>query len=368
MSTVRVELGERSYGIRVEPGCLGALGKTARSFCPSRSAVVVTDPKIGQLYAQAALSSLRASGLTAALVTIPAGERYKSLATTARLYREFLTARLDRGSLTLALGGGVIGDVAGFAAATYLRGISFFQVPTTLLAQVDSSVGGKVGVNLPAGKNLVGAFHQPRGVLVDPLTLRTLPRREVRAGLAEVIKHGIIYDREYFGFLRENMGPILDLDPDLITRAIHRSCEIKAQVVAQDERESGLREILNFGHTIGHAVEAAAGYGRYRHGEAVAIGMVGEALIAERSGTAERGVVEAIRRTLAAAGLPTTLSGRVSLDAVLASLAVDKKTRRGKVKFVLPTTIGTVVRTDDIEPQLVIDALQALHSPQSPLP
>ncbi|MDO8684277.1 MAG: 3-dehydroquinate synthase [Armatimonadota bacterium] len=360
MATIRVELGDRSYDIRVEPGALGTIGEMATAACSSRSAAVVTNPKIGGLYAGIVTKSLEAAGIRCALITIPAGERYKSLNTCRRLYDEFLSAKLDRGSVVVALGGGVIGDIAGFAAATYLRGLSFVQVPTTLLAQVDSSVGGKVGINLPQGKNLVGAFHQPKGVLIDPFVLRTLPKREVRAGLAEVIKHGIIYDQGFFDILREKMAFILALDAETVAQIISRSCEIKAGVVAADERESGLREILNFGHSLGHGIETAAGYGRYRHGEAVSIGMVGEAHIAERMGIAERGVTEAIRQILASAGLPTALSSTVSLDAVLTSLALDKKARQGKVRFALPTRIGAVVRRDDITQDMVMEALLAL--------
>ena len=361
MSTVRVELGERSYDLRIESGSLSRVGEIAGAVCPSKSAAVVTNARVGGLYARVALDSLAAAGVRAALVTISEGEKYKTLATCRRLYHEFLAARLDRGSLIVALGGGVIGDVAGFAAATFLRGIRLLQVPTTLLAQVDSSIGGKVGVNLPQGKNLVGAFHQPVGTLIDPLTLRTLPRREVRAGLAEVIKHGIIYDQEFFEFLRANIGQILELEDGAITETISRSCVIKAGVVADDERESGLREILNFGHTIGHGIETAAGYGRYRHGEAVSIGMVAEALIAERSGVARDGVAGVVRDMLRAAGLPISLAPTVAPESVVSALALDKKARQGKVTFVLPETIGRVVRRNDVDPEVIRQVVREIQ-------
>ncbi|MDO8588142.1 MAG: 3-dehydroquinate synthase [Armatimonadota bacterium] len=362
MAIVRVELGERSYDIRIEPGSLRTVGEMAAAACPSKSAGVVTNARIGALYGRAVADSLEAVGIRVSQALIPEGEKYKTLGTCRRLYDAFLAARLDRGSLVVALGGGVIGDIAGFAAATFLRGLPFLQVPTTLLAQVDSSIGGKVGVNLPQGKNLVGAFHQPVGTLIDPLTLRTLPRREARAGLAEVIKHGIIYDQEFFEFLRANIGPILALEEGAITEAISRSCVIKAGVVAADERESGLREILNFGHTIGHGVETAAGYGRYRHGEAVSIGMIAETLIAERSGVAANGVAGDVCEIIRAAGLPTTLAPTVSPESVVSALALDKKARRGRVRFVLPAAIGRVVKKDDIAPELVLDVLREMQS------
>lgn len=360
MATVRVELGDRSYDIRVESGALRLVGETARRACPSASAVVVTNPRIGELYADPVMDSLDAAGIRARLVCVPAGEKYKNIATANRLYKEFVSARLDRGSLVVALGGGVIGDLSGFAAATYLRGVAFLQVPTTLLAQVDSSVGGKTGINLPAGKNLVGAFHQPCGVLIDPAVLRTLPRREVRAGLAEVIKHGIISDQQFFEYLLANMTRILALDTEVVTHAISRCCEIKAAVVTQDEKESGLREILNFGHTLGHGIENAAGYGRYRHGEALAIGMIGEAFIAEKMGVAKAGTAAAIQQSLMSAGLPTVIAPGVVLDGILTAMALDKKARKGKLKFVLPTRIGAVVTRDDVPPELVTEALRRL--------
>jgi 3-dehydroquinate synthase len=361
MSTVRVELGERSYDIRIEQGALELVGELTVHSCQSRSAAVVTNPRVAALYAQPVLDSLRASGVKSAIVTIPDGEKYKSLTVCRRIYSEFLAAGLDRGSAVVALGGGVIGDIAGFAAATYLRGVSLVQVPTTLLAQVDSSVGGKVGVNLPQGKNLVGAFHQPSCTLIDPLALRTLPGREVRAGLAEVIKHGIIYDQAFFEFLKTNIASILALDGRVLTEAITRSCVIKAGVVAADERESGLREILNFGHTIGHGIETAAGYGRYRHGEAVSMGMIAEALISERMGIAKPGVVESIREILTLAGLPTRLAPTVPIDLVESSLALDKKARQGKVGYVLPTRIGEVIRRNDVPAELAMQALREIQ-------
>jgi 3-dehydroquinate synthase len=360
MTTVRVELKERSYDIRVESGALRLVGEMAKRVCTSASAVVITNPRIGELYANPLLESLAVAGIRADLVYVPAGEKYKSIATIKKLYNEFISARLDRGSLVVALGGGVIGDLSGFAAATYLRGVAFLQVPTTLLAQVDSSVGGKTGINLPAGKNLVGAFHQPCGVLIDPDVLRTLPRREVRAGLAEVIKHGIISDQVFFEYLLANMTKILALDPKAITHAISRCCEIKAAVVGQDEKESGLREILNFGHTLGHGIENAAGYGRYRHGEALAIGMIGEAYIAERMGVAEAGTAATIRESLTSVGLPTVIAPGIVLNSILTAMALDKKARKGKLKFVLPTRIGAVVTRDDVPSELVTEALQAL--------
>jgi 3-dehydroquinate synthase len=282
MRTVQVPLGNRTYTIVVDQELLPTLGERCQNLGLVGRCAVITDRNVAKHYAKAAIASLEHAGFKPVVVTIPAGEKAKALGTVEKCYDELAAHRLERKSFVLALGGGVVGDLAGFVAATYLRGVPFLQVPTTLLAQVDSSVGGKVGVNLKAGKNLVGAFYQPRHVLCDLTTLDTLPNREFRAGLAEVIKYGIIYDAHLFERLERKMDRVLKREPNLLAELVARSCEIKAEVVGQDETESGLRAILNFGHTIGHALEAISRYGKYLHGEAISIGQVAAAMISAK--------------------------------------------------------------------------------------
>jgi 3-dehydroquinate synthase len=340
MLEVSVNLGERSYVITIGRGVLSWLGEIVASVRKPSIAAVVSNPTVGHLYAAACRASLDAAGIRNDLITVAAGERSKTLVTVRRVYEALLDLKVDRSGAVVALGGGVIGDLAGFAAATYMRGIDFYQVPTTLLAQVDASVGGKTGVDLPRGKNLIGAFHQPRAVIIDTSTLGTLPARELRSGLAEVVKHGIIYDQEFFRYLDERSLDLLAKSDDALAEAIRRSVEIKRDVVQADERESGLRAILNYGHTVGHAIEVATGYGRYRHGEAVAIGMVTEALLAEREGLAEEPIAEQIARALAAMRLPVRMDLSVSTDALIRAVELDKKARGGEIRLALPTRIG----------------------------
>src|SRR5215472_8992578 len=282
MRIVNVPLGARSYEIKIGPGLLKELGPHCASLNLGHRCAIISDRNVAPKFARAAQSSLKKAGFESVLITVPAGETAKSLKVVEKCYDALAKQRLERKSFIVALGGGVVGDLAGFVAASYLRGIPFVQVPTTLLAHVDSSVGGKVGVNLKSGKNLVGAFHQPRLVLCDLDTLRTLPSREFRAGLAEVIKYGIIYDAALFERLERDLPKLLERDPATLVEVIARSCEIKADVVGQDETESGLRSILNFGHTIGHAIENISGYGKYLHGEAISIGQVAAAKISSR--------------------------------------------------------------------------------------
>ena len=277
MSAIRVELGTRSYSILVRPGLLDeAAAHISKMLSPS-SALLLTHPRLAELYAAPIISGFENAGIRATVMTLPAGERFKTLNTVSRIYRALLDHRADRSSVLVVLGGGLLGDVGGFAAATYLRGIPFVQIPTTLLAQVDASVGGKTGVDLPQGKNLVGAFHQPRAVLIDTDTLRSLPARELRSGLAEVIKYGIICDKGLFDRLGKEMPRLLRRDSPALASVIVRSCEIKADVVSKDEFERGARAILNFGHTVGHALESLTVYRQFKHGEAISIGMVSAA-------------------------------------------------------------------------------------------
>jgi 3-dehydroquinate synthase len=304
---------------------------------------VITDSNVGPKYATSVRKALAQSGFETVLITVPAGEKAKSVPSLQFCYDKLAAHRLERKSFIVALGGGVVGDLAGFVAATYLRGIDFIQIPTTLLAQVDSSVGGKTGVNLQAGKNLVGAFHQPRLVLCDLETLSTLPERQYRAGLAEVIKYGIIYDAAFFRLLEVELGKLLRRDQTALAGVVARCCEIKAEVVGQDEIESGLRAILNFGHTIGHALEAISGYGTYLHGEAISIGQVFAArLSAELLGMPEQDVAR-IRTLFKAAGLPTEVKLTTSEKRrALAAMQLDKKVSAGEIKFVLARKIGQV--------------------------
>ncbi|MBT8042669.1 MAG: 3-dehydroquinate synthase [Pontiella sp.] len=345
---VPVHLGERSYTIHIGAGVLDRLGALCTSAGLKGNCLIITDENVGGHYAQAALDALEKSGFSAALTTLPAGEQTKCGEQVSELYSRCIEAGLDRHSFIVALGGGVIGDLAGYVAATYLRGIPFVQVPTSLLAMVDSSVGGKTGINLPEGKNLVGAFHQPALVLADLDTLKTLAEREFRAGLAEVVKYGIIYDAKLFELLEEHVAELSDSgNADFLARVIGRCCEIKADVVAQDEREGGLRAILNFGHTAGHALEKVAGYGEYVHGEAVAIGSV----FAARASVDLTGLPQAecdrIEKIFQALKLPVKAPGYPWAD-LRAALAVDKKTVAGMPKFVLASGIGTVSIGNDI--------------------
>ncbi|MFM7101741.1 MAG: 3-dehydroquinate synthase [Verrucomicrobiota bacterium] len=344
MRLVQVPLGDRSYPILVGGKLLPALGEHCRKLGLGRRGVLLTDSQVGPRYAEGAADSLRLAGFEMATVTVPAGEVSKSLATFQRCHDALAAHRLERRSFVVALGGGVVGDLAGFVAATHLRGLAFVQVPTTLLAQVDSSVGGKVGVNLKAGKNLVGAFHQPRLVLCDLDTLATLPDREYRAGLAEVIKYGIIHDAPLFRRLERDLDRLLARDPAVLASVVARCCAIKAEVVGQDETESGLRAILNFGHTIGHGLEAISRYGRYLHGEAISIGQVAAARLSVAHAGLPAADAARIRALLLRAGLPVTVTLSPSQRSrLLAAMQLDKKVSGGEIRFVLARKIGQVV-------------------------
>ena len=339
---VPVALAERSYDIRIKPGVLGEIGQRLSSLGVKGKVGVVTNSIVGRLYAPGVLRSLRAAGWDASTIVLPDGERAKSMRSVSAILDSLVTARFERGSVLVALGGGVIGDLTGFAASIYMRGIPFVQVPTTLVAQVDSSVGGKTGVNHPLGKNLIGTFFQPCLVLVDPDTLRTLPPREWVAGLAEVIKYGVIADETFFAYLEQHMDRLLKLDAEPVGHVIARSCEIKASVVERDERESDLRRILNYGHTIGHALESLGGYRKLIHGEAVAIGMVQEADLARHLGLCAPDVVERQRTLVRRAGLPDALP-ETTFGRLWAAMQHDKKVVQGRVYCVLPERIGRVV-------------------------
>ena len=367
MGIVNVPLGKRSYKIKIGTGLLGRLGVECRRLGLEQRCAIISDTNVAPRFGQAALKTLAKAGFAPTLVTIPAGETAKRLKTVEACYNQLAAQRLERKSFIVALGGGVVGDLAGFVAATYLRGLPFVQAPTTLLAQVDSSVGGKVGLNLKAGKNLVGAFYQPRLVLCDLSTLASLPMREYRSGLAEVIKYGIIYDARLFARLEHDLPRLLRRDPRSLATVVARCCEIKAEVVQQDETESGLRAILNFGHTIGHALEASSHYGKYLHGEAIAIGQVAAArLSAQRLGL-PLAEADRIEHLFQCAGLPT----RVKLSShqrqrLLAAMRLDKKVSGGKLKFVLARRIGAVEFGHRVPPRQIA---QILHpQPSTPNP
>ena len=342
---VNVALGERSYPIHIGEHVIETLPALLHGRAISRIAVV-TNPTVAELYLARTEHSLAQAGFPIVTITIPDGEAHKTVATWTHVHDCLLAARLDRKSAVLALGGGVVGDIAGFAAATYQRGISFIQVPTTLLAQVDSSVGGKTGVNHPLGKNMIGAFYQPELVVIDTSTLATLPLRELRAGLAEVIKYGLIRDRDFFGWLEANAQALLARDPAAMAHAIEVSCRHKAEVVANDETEQGERALLNLGHTFGHAIEAGLGYGTWLHGEAVAAGTVMAARLSARLGWLPEPEVKRIIRLLAAVGLPTE-GPSFGADRYLELMAHDKKVIAGNMRLILLRGMGTGVVTSD---------------------
>ena len=345
MQTLRVELGERAYAIHIGERLLSSAGLILPHLDLPRVAIV-TNTTVAALYLEQLAGALRSREVDVLSIVLDDGERYKDWATLNSIYDALLERRCDRKTTLIALGGGVVGDLAGFAAATYMRGIPFIQVPTTLLAQVDSSIGGKTGINHPLGKNMIGAFYQPRLVLADTKVLETLPPRELSAGMAEVIKHGLIRDGAFFAWLEQNMEKLLACDPDALAHAVRRCCEIKAAVVAEDERETGVRALLNFGHTFGHAIESGLGYGKWLHGEAVAAGMVMAADLSRRMGLIARADVDRIIALLERARLPIAPPG-IAPALLLKLMGVDKKAEGGKLRFVLLDGIGAAsIRAD----------------------
>ena len=338
---ITVELGERSYPIVIGSGLLGG-GFDLSAYVGGPDCLVVTNETVEPLYLEALAANLTGKQLRA--ISLPDGEAFKTLETVEDILDTLVEGGANRDTTVIALGGGVVGDIAGFAAACYMRGVAFIQVPTTLLAQVDSSVGGKTGVNHASGKNLIGAFHQPRAVLIDTNTLTTLPDRELKAGLAEVIKYGAIVDANFFAWLEANIEALLARDPQALAAAIRRCCELKAEIVAEDERESGRRAILNFGHTFGHGIERCQGYGEWLHGEAVAAGMV----MAARLSAADETVAERIGKLLERAGLPTRPPAIAPLD-LLAAMGMDKKVQQKRLRFVLLRGLGEAVVTSDYD-------------------
>jgi 3-dehydroquinate synthase len=349
--TLTVDLGDRSYPIVIGRRLLDG-DFDLSPFLAGPDCIVVSNETVAPIYLDAVLSMLR--GRRTSEVILQDGERYKTMASVSAVIDKLVSSNANRDATVIALGGGVVGDIAGFAAACYMRGIAYVQVPTTLLSQVDSSVGGKTGVNHEGGKNLIGAFHQPRLVLIDTDTLATLSDREFRAGMAEVIKHGAICDTAYFSWLEENIGALQRREPELLAHAIHRSCEIKAAVVAEDERERGRRALLNFGHTFGHAIENCVGYGEWLHGEAVAAGMIMASRLSDMPGSD----LDRLRNLLVATGLPVDPPA-VGADALGRAMKLDKKVQQKRLRFVLLKTLGEAFVSSDYPPERMRAILRA---------
>ncbi|MBM7854059.1 3-dehydroquinate synthase [Desulfohalotomaculum tongense] len=353
-----VNLSGKSYHIIIGADLLPQIGAFLQPLKLGSKVLLATNPTVMSLYGKTVQRSLQQAGFKVTVAEVPEGEEAKSLEQAGVLYDVMFNAGLDRKSPVIALGGGVVGDLAGFAAATYMRGVPFIQVPTTLLAQVDSSVGGKVAVNHPRGKNIIGAFYQPQLVLTDTKTLSTLDKRDVLSGLAEVIKAAVIRDERFFNWLEENIDRVLALEEAALNRIIETSCQIKARVVEEDETEQGVRAVLNYGHTVGHGVETLSGYGTYRHGEAVAMGMVAEARIAKELGLINRDVVQRIETLIARTGLPTQLPGDLSPAELMASMYKDKKVLDDTLTFALISNIGEAVIKKDVPEEVILAAVE----------
>ncbi|KPK82067.1 MAG: hypothetical protein AMJ81_10130 [Phycisphaerae bacterium SM23_33] len=367
---IRVELGQRGYDVAVGVGLLDEIGTEAASFAPTGRAVIITDSNVRGLYAEPVAAACGRAGLQTHVIDFPAGEQHKNLATYGQVMEGLLglAPPIDRGALIVALGGGVVGDLAGFVAATALRGLDFINVPTTLLAGVDAAVGGKTGVDARGGKNLIGAFHQPRAVVIDAAVLKTLPAGELGNGLAECVKHAVIRDRSLLDFIEDHAEALPAAEPPLLAELIARNVALKAAVVAGDEKEAGQRAHLNFGHTVGHAVEAAAGYSGISHGQAVALGMVAALHVAVGRGLIEPAAVRRVRNVLSALSLPVRFADVPGLPAsardperLAEIMARDKKARAGVVRFVLPTNLGNVAVFDDVTPDQVSAAVRSLR-------
>ncbi len=360
MTELAVALGARSYPIRIGVGVLESLPALLADLNAKGPVAVCTDSNVAPLYGGRIAGLVRAAGAEPVLCVMAAGEEYKRLDRIEEFCGRFLEAGLDRSSIVIALGGGVVGDVAGFAAACFMRGVRFIQIPTTIVAQVDSSVGGKTGVNHPLGKNTIGVFHQPSAVLIEMPLLRSLPGRELRAGLAEVIKHGVIADPALFEYMEEHAEAVLAKELDALEVPIVESCRIKSAIVAQDERENGVRANLNYGHTFGHGIEAATEYRRFLHGEAVALGMVCAASLACELGLVDEAFAARQRACIATYGLPVSWP-EAPVDAVLAAMKHDKKACAGAMKFIVPDNLGHVAHRTDITEEQARRALEALR-------
>lgn len=360
MQTLTVDLGERSYPIYIGSNLIGN-PEYYRPHIAGRQVLIVTNDVVAPLYldkVQQALSDYQVSSLV-----LPDGEAFKDMSTLTKIFDQLLEDKHNRTTTLVALGGGVIGDMTGFAAAAYQRGVNFIQVPTTLLSQVDSSVGGKTAVNHPLGKNMIGAFHQPQAVIADTATLSTLPDRELSAGMAEVIKYGLICDAEFYAWLLENVAGLMARDEALLTHAIYTSCQDKAKVVSQDETEQGVRAILNLGHTFGHAIESHQGYGNWLHGEAVGAGMMMAAYLSHKLSALSTNELSVLQKLLVQSGLPVKGPANMNLDDYLTRMAVDKKVLDGKIRLILLKSIGEAYVTDEVEPSLIDETITQLTQP-----
>ncbi|TKA88753.1 3-dehydroquinate synthase [Guyparkeria sp. SB14A] len=359
-TTVNVDLGERSYPIFIGAGLID--GDELVPFIPSSRAVIVSNATVAPLYAERLTQALEAAGKRVDLIALPDGEQYKNLETLERIYDFLMEKQADRKTTLIALGGGVIGDITGFAAASFQRGVPFIQVPTTLLAQVDSSVGGKTGVNHPRGKNMIGAFYQPRCVLADTASLDTLPDRELSAGLAEIIKYGLLWDEDFLDWIEANVDALRQRDRGALTEAIRQSCLIKAEIVRQDEREGGIRALLNLGHTFGHAIEAGMGYGRWLHGEAVGAGMCMAADLSHRLELIDAATVKRIETLIASAGLPTRAPAELSTERLRELMDSDKKVEDGRLRLVLLGRLGQARLVDRVDDEAIRATIEATRA------
>ena len=369
MKRVEVAIPNSSYDVRIEPGLLSSVGDLVRQVAPHERAALIADRNVADRHAPVVARSIQDADYELLIANIDSGEEQKNLDTVRRLYDQLIEGRIERSSPLIALGGGVVGDTGGFVAATYLRGTPFIQCPTTLLAMVDASVGGKVGVNLPHGKNLVGAFYQPKIVVIDTDTLKTLPERELRCGLAECVKHGMIRDAGLFDWIDEHLDSIHALDCATLVELVHRNVRIKSQVVAADERESGLRAQLNFGHTFAHAIEATQSYDSrhgYRHGEAVALGMVAATRLAVIRGFCDASVLDRLVALLARIGLPSAAEDLVPADRLISAMWMDKKLESGKLRLVLPRRIGETSIVADAPQDDIARCWESLRKPSIP--
>ncbi|MFO7581164.1 3-dehydroquinate synthase [Guyparkeria sp.] len=357
---VNVDLGERSYPIFIDAELIDS--DTLAPFIPSGRVVIISNTTVAPLYAARLTAALEAADKQVDLLALPDGEQYKNLETLEQIYDFLMEKQVDRKTTLIALGGGVIGDITGFAAASFQRGVPFIQAPTTLLAQVDSSVGGKTGINHPRGKNMIGAFYQPRCVLADTGTLNTLPDRELSAGLAEVIKYGLLWDEDFLDWIEAHIDALRERDPAALTEAIRQSCLIKAEIVRQDEREGGIRALLNLGHTFGHAIEAGMGYGRWLHGEAIGAGMCTAAELSRRLGLIDQSACRRIERIVSAAGLPTRSPAELSPERLRELMSSDKKVEDGRLRLVLLGRLGQARLIDNTSEDEIMAAIRATHA------
>ncbi|NLB51348.1 MAG: 3-dehydroquinate synthase [Syntrophomonadaceae bacterium] len=360
MADLIVDLGDRSYEIFIDSNILGQAGDLVKQVTSAEKVLLVSNPLVYSIYGYMCISALQNCGFEVSLALMPDGEKYKNIDEAMKIVDQAVKSGIERSSLCIALGGGVVGDLAGFAASIYQRGIDFIQIPTTLLAQVDSSVGGKVAINHHSGKNLLGSFHQPRLVIIDTDTLRTLNNREFTSGLGEVVKYGIVYDHEFFSYLEAHAEELIELEEISLQKTIYRSCQIKSEIVAQDEKEEGLRAILNLGHTFGHAVEKLGDYKLFRHGEAVAMGITAACYLSHRIGLMTTEEMKRVEKLFMKLQLKSQFPSFAPED-VISAMQADKKIKNRKINFVLPRGIGDYVITDDITHKQIENAILAVQ-------